>query len=105
MGLKVVTYEGSDNPGETVFYVGGSRLDKGTPTAIPDADAKLLTELTDAEVDEGHAFKIGNAAPKGAEHGSVVVDGEVRGSIAQPAVAAEEAEAEDAAPAGASTTS
>lgn len=93
MGLKVVTYEGSDNPNETVFFIGGSRLPKGVPTSIPDDDVKLLDDLNDDQKAEGHQFKKGGAAPKDAVHGSVVVDGELRAIVPQPAVAAAEAEA------------
>lgn len=94
MGLKVVTYEGSDNPSETVFFVGGSRLNRGVPTAIPDEDAKALRELSDAQKSEGHKFDVASKdAPKDAEHGAVVVNGEVRSHVPQPAAAAEATEA------------
>jgi hypothetical protein len=93
MGLKVATYEGSDNAGETVLFVGGSRLNKGTPTAIPDADVTAVKSFLESD-GEDHDVKIGNAAPKDAEHGSIVVDGKVVGIVPQPAVAEAEAEAD-----------
>jgi hypothetical protein len=92
MGLKIATYQGSDNAGETVLLVGGSRLNKGTPTAIPDADVTAVKSFLDDD-GEGHDVNIGNAAPKDAEHGSIVVDGKVVGVVPQPAVAEAEAEA------------
>lgn len=86
--MKLVTYNGSDNPNETVFYTAaGTRLEKGRAVVVEDDDAKSLSDL------DGHDFDVKDTKKKGVQAGDVILGDEVRGTTARASSPADEDDA------------